>query len=94
MPELGPFMNAAPSGKCRRPISTPGVSVGISARLMPRSSLSPSKCSGSWALNAAAFAFGLLADALAQGRGVDGAGADGVGVAESALVAPLQIFPP
>ncbi|MNH27011.1 hypothetical protein D3C79_871030 [compost metagenome] len=47
LPLLGPFMKAAPRGRWRLPISTPGVSVGISARLMPSSSLSPSRCSGS-----------------------------------------------
>ena len=31
LPQFGPFMKAAPSGRWRRPISTPGVSVGISA---------------------------------------------------------------
>ncbi|MNP16915.1 hypothetical protein D3C76_1093300 [compost metagenome] len=47
LPLLGPFMKAAPSGRWRLPISTPGVSVGISARLMPSSSSSPSRWSGS-----------------------------------------------
>ncbi len=42
LPQVGPFMNAASSGKCRRPTRTPGVCVGISASVMPSSSCSPS----------------------------------------------------
>ena len=38
LPQFGPFMNAALSGMWRRPMCTPGVSVGISASVMPRSS--------------------------------------------------------
>ncbi len=42
-----PFWNTAESGMCRRPISTPGCEVGISAQVMPTSSLSPTRWSGS-----------------------------------------------
>ena len=32
---IGPFWNGTLSGKCRRPIVTPGVLRGISAQVMP-----------------------------------------------------------
>ena len=38
LPEFGPFWNTALSGMWRRPMSTPGCDVGISAQVMPRSS--------------------------------------------------------
>ena len=34
-PEVGPFWKDCPAGKCRRPICTPGVSVGISRQRNP-----------------------------------------------------------
>ena len=52
LPELGPFWNTALSGMWRRPISTPGCAAGISAQVMPRSSLSPISFSGSYTRNA------------------------------------------
>ena len=35
LPWIGPFWNGVFSGKCRRPIVTPGVWRGISAQVMP-----------------------------------------------------------
>jgi hypothetical protein len=35
LPWTGPFWNGTFSGKCRRPIVTPGVLRGISAHVMP-----------------------------------------------------------
>ena len=52
VPEFGPFWNTALSGRWRRPMFTPGVAVGTSAQVMPRSSLSPSSFSGSYSRNA------------------------------------------
>ena len=39
LPWIGPFWNGMLSGKCRRPIVTPGCRAGISAQVMPRSAL-------------------------------------------------------
>ena len=52
LPRVGPFWNGTFSGKWRRPISTPGVEVGISAQVIPSSSSPPSKRSGSESLKA------------------------------------------
>ena len=46
LPQFGPFWNTALSGMWRRPMSTPGCDVGISAQVMPRSSLSPTQVVG------------------------------------------------
>ena len=48
LPRIGPFWNGMFSGKWRRPISSPGVERGSKARVIPRSSLSPSRCSVSY----------------------------------------------
>jgi hypothetical protein len=48
LPRIGPFWNGELSGKWRRPISTPAVSRGSSARVMPMSLVSPSRPSGSY----------------------------------------------
>jgi hypothetical protein len=47
LPEFGPFWKTAFNGRWRRPMFTPAVFVGTSAQVMPRSSLSPSRRSGS-----------------------------------------------
>ena len=47
LPQLGPLGNAAPEGRCRRPMCTPGCVVGISATVMPRFSPLPRMFSGS-----------------------------------------------
>ena len=48
LPSTGPFWNGMFSGKWRRPIFSPGVSLGISATVMPWSTLSlPISLSGS-----------------------------------------------
>ncbi len=47
LPQFGPFWNTAFSGMWRRPICTPGCDVGTSAQVMPMSSLSPTRWSGS-----------------------------------------------
>ncbi len=52
LPQFGPFWNTAFSGKCRRPMFTPGWLVGISAQVMPTSASSPSRWSGSCRRNA------------------------------------------
>jgi hypothetical protein len=52
VPVVGPFRNAELSGKWRRPTSTPGVSVGISASVMPRETSAPSRFCGSYSLKA------------------------------------------
>jgi hypothetical protein len=52
VPRTGPLWNGMFSGKCRRPISRPGVSRGTSASVMPRSSSPPSRPSGSYRRNA------------------------------------------
>ena len=52
LPWIGPFWNGELSGKWRRPMSTPAVSRGSSARVMPMSRLSPSRPSGSYMRNA------------------------------------------
>ncbi len=51
-PWIGPFWNGEFSGKWRRPISTPGVSRGSNARVMPMSLVSPIRPSGSYMRNA------------------------------------------
>ena len=50
VPQFGPFWNVALSGQWRRPMCTPGVCVGTSAQVMPRSVWSPSRWSGSCSL--------------------------------------------
>src|SRR2546430_4396805 len=45
--QFGPFWNTELRGLCRRPMLTPGVSVRTSAQVIPMSSLSPSRWSGS-----------------------------------------------
>jgi hypothetical protein len=52
LPQLGPFWNVWKAGRWRRPISTPAVSVGTRAQVMPISSTSPSRWSGSRSLKA------------------------------------------
>ena len=47
-PRTGPFWNGELSGKWRRPTSTPRVSRGSSARVMPMSRRSPISPSGSY----------------------------------------------
>ncbi len=47
LPQFGPFWNTAFRGLWRRPMLTPGVWLGTSAQVMPMSSLSPSRWSGS-----------------------------------------------
>jgi hypothetical protein len=46
-PWTGPFWKGMLSGKCRRPMLTPGVLRGMSAQVMPMSVFSPSSRSGS-----------------------------------------------
>ncbi len=53
LPDSGPFWNGMLSGKCRRPMLTPGVWRGMSAQVMPYSVRSPpSSFSGSYSWNA------------------------------------------
>jgi hypothetical protein len=52
LPQVGPFWNTQFNGMCRLPMRTPGWVVGISAQVMPMSSLSPARWSGSYARNA------------------------------------------
>ena len=52
LPRIGPLLKGTFKGMWRLPISIPGVSRGISARLIPRSCLSPTRLSGSYSLNA------------------------------------------
>ena len=51
-PSVGQFQNGTPSGSWRRPSTTPSVSVGTSAHVMPRSVPLPRRSSGSVSLNA------------------------------------------
>ncbi len=51
-PRLGPFWKTCMAGRWRRPISTPGASVGTSATEMPMSLGPPRMPSGSDILNA------------------------------------------
>lgn len=52
LPRTGPFWNGVFSGIARRPTSTPAVSRGSNARVMPMSAWSPSSLSGSYMRNA------------------------------------------